>query len=230
MYKPRIIIFASGSKDPEKGGSGFENLVSAQRAGILDANIVAVVSNHQNGSVRKRADRLGIPFEFFVKDYNPEQNHSLDQYRKFVSEYRAGWVVLSGWLKLVTNLNPTRTLNIHPGPLPQFGGDGMYGHHVHEKVMGAYNRGEPNPVDGQRITHSAVTMHFVTPIYDDGPVFFRFPVEIRPDDTADTLAKRVNAVEHEWQPKITNMVINGEISWDGVKGHPVVVPEAYQYL
>lgn len=197
--KPKLIIFASGTA--EAGGSGFENLVLASRAELLDAQIVAVVSNHQNGGVAQKAGRLGIPFEFFGGPYTAES------YRAILEKYKAEWVSLSGWLKLVLGLDPQKTFNIHPGPLPKFGGKGMYGHHVHQAVIEAYKKGE--------ITHSAVTMHFVTPVYDEGPVFFRLPVEILPNDTAKTLGKRVNKAEHKWQPIITNKVIHGEIGWDG---------------
>ena len=61
--RPKLLIFASGTKDG--GGAGFENLVNAARAGTLDAEIVAVVSNHEHGGVRERAERLGIPFNHF---------------------------------------------------------------------------------------------------------------------------------------------------------------------
>ncbi len=116
-------------------------------------------------------------------------------------------MALSGWLKLVTGLDPKKTFNIHPAPLPRFGGPGMYGHYVHEAVMEAYHRGE--------ITHSAVSMHFVTEKYDEGPVFFQKTVEILPNDTAEILAQRVNIVEHQFQPIVTNAVLQGKIGWDG---------------
>ncbi|MEK9185348.1 MAG: formyltransferase family protein [Patescibacteria group bacterium] len=204
MKKPKLLIFASGTA--EGGGSGFENLVLASRSGILDAEIVGVVSNHANGGVREKANRLGIPFIFFQKTIIPEENEK--QYQKIVRESGAEWVTLSGWLKLVSGLDPHTTFNIHPGPLPEFGGKGMYGIHVHEAVLQAFKeRGSS--------VHGAVTMHFVTPVYDEGPVFFRIAVPILPSDTAESLQKRVNEVEHEWQPKITDKVIHGEISWDG---------------
>lgn len=193
----KIIIFASGTKDG--GGSGFENLVNTTKNGILNAEILAVVSNHQNGGVRERANRLGIKFVHFVEPRTAER------YREITKD--ADLVCLSGWLKLVTGLDPQKTINIHPGPLPQFGGAGMYGHHVHEAVMEAYKNGE--------VTHSAVSMHFVTEKYDEGPLFFSQPVEIMPDDTAETLSKRVLETEHKWQPIITEKVLIGEISWDG---------------
>ena len=96
---------------------------------------------------------------------------------------RADFVMCSGWLKFVRGLDPARTVNIHPGPLPQFGGPGMYGHHVHEAVMAAYHRGE--------ITQSALTMHFVDEIgYDNGQIIFQMPVLIRPDDDAEDTGRK----------------------------------------
>jgi folate-dependent phosphoribosylglycinamide formyltransferase PurN len=209
-YK-KIIVFASGTKDG--GGSGFENLVMASRDGRLSGEIVAVVSNHQNGGVRQRADRLGVPFVYFPAQKPVEGENgpigsefgTAENYKKIVGD--ADLVCLSGWLKLVTGLDPRKTINIHPGPLPSFGGAGMYGHHVHEAVMEAYHRGE--------VTHSAVSMHFVTEKYDEGPLFFSQSVPILQGDTADTLAARVLEVEHKWQPIVTDKVLRGEISWDG---------------
>ena len=213
----KIIVFASGTKDG--GGSGFENLVVASHDGRLSGQIVAVVSNHENGGVRERADRLGVKFIYFparkVVDgeiAGPDSN-TAENYRKLTED--ADLVCLSGWLKLVTGLDPRKTINIHPGPLPRFGGAGMYGHHVHEAVMEAYRAGTPNAVTGEKVTHSAVSMHFVTEKFDEGPLFFSQPVPILPDDTADTLAARVLEAEHKWQPLITDKVLRGEIFWDG---------------
>ncbi len=199
MKNPKLIIFASGSKNG--GGSGFENLVKCSQRDELNANIVAVVSNHKQGGVRERADRLGVPFVHFSGPY------IAPEYKKIVEDSQAEWTTLSGWLKIVKGLDPTKTFNIHPGPLPQFGGDGMYGHHVHDAVFEAYKKGE--------VTHSAVSMHFVTDEYDRGPVFFEHSVLILKGDTVETLGKRVNDIEHQWQPHITDMVINGKIVWDG---------------
>lgn len=217
MSKPKVLIFASGSA--EGGGSGFEKLVLASRGGPLDADIVAVVSNHTNGGVRARADRLSVPFLHFPKPWTGEA------YQKFATESGADFFALSGWLKLVAGLDPatrfnSRTVfNIHPGPLPDFGGPGLYGHHVNETVIAAFERRE--------ITHSAVSMHFVTGEYDRGPVFFRCNVKINDDDTPDTIGTRVNQQEHIHQPRITSMVVNGLIKWDGINPESLEVPDGY---
>lgn len=196
--KIRILVFASG--DEKGGGSGFQEMVEFSRTHppVLDAQIVGVVSNHQRGGVRRKADALHIPFEYWPGPFEAEG------YRAFVKKYQADFVMCSGWLKFVKGLDPAKTVNIHPGPLPQFGGARMYGHFVHEAVMAAYRRGE--------ITQSAVTMHFVDETaYDHGPIIFQMPVLIRPDDDARTLAQRVNEKERAWQSHILNLVVHGHI-------------------
>ena len=215
--KPRLLIFASGSA--VGGGSGFENLVDASRNGILNAEIVGVVSNYEFGGVRKRGDLLGVPFIHFPKPWTAEQ------YQRIANETSAEFFALSGWLKLVsgldpkTNFNSSTVFNIHPGPLPEFGGAGMYGHHVHEAVVEAYKRSE--------VTHSAVSMHFVTEEYDRGPVFAIRKVKITDDDTAETLGKRVNEMEHKCQPYVTNLIVSGLIHWDGIHPDSLIVPSDY---
>lgn len=197
--KPKVLVLASG--DERAGGSGFQELVEFSRTDppVLDAQIVGVVSNHPHGGVRKRADSLGIPFEYWPGPFDEEG------YRSFFEKYKADYVMCSGWLKFVRGLPPEKTVNIHPGPLPKFGGPGMYGRHVHEAVIAAYKRGE--------IKQSAVTMHFVDEVaYDHGPIIFQMPILIRPDDDAESLAKRVNEKERAWQSHILNLVIHGHIS------------------
>ena len=216
--KPKILVFASGSA--EGGGSGFEKLVEASRGGPLDAEIVAVVSSHANGGVRERADRLGVPFTHF-----PLPREAAD-YQRIADASGATLFTLSGWLKMVKGLNlatgfsPKTVINIHPGPLPEFGGPGLYGHHVHEAVMEAFKAGE--------VTHSAVTMHFVDEVYDRGPAFFRLNIKVEAGDTPDFLGARVNRWEHRCQPEITNLVAHDLIRWDGVNPGSLVVPDGYE--
>lgn len=207
MSKKRLLVFASGSHNG--GGSGFEGLVEGVRSGVIkNAEIVAVVSNYPNGGVRRHADRLGIPFRFMSSPWDSAS------YQALANEYQPDLICLSGWLKLVRGLEGWVVINIHPGPLPEYGGPGMYGHHVHEAVIA-------------KKVNSAVTMHFVSGEYDRGPVFFRYPVTIRPNDTAETLGSRVNEFEHGWQPWITNLVLNGTIR---LEGGVIVVPDWYPFL
>ena len=209
-----LLVFASGSKD--SGGSGFQKLVENSRTGILEAKIVGVVSNHQNGGERQKAENLNIPFKYFENS-----DTCLQYYRIIVQKYRADFIVLSGWLKKVTGLDPRKTINIHPGPLPKFGGPGKYGHKVHEAVITAFKNGE--------ITTSAVSMHFVTEECDRGPLFFELPVLIDKHDTPETLAKKVNELEHRYQSWVVNLIVNGEICWDGKNPQSLQTPPWYPF-
>jgi phosphoribosylglycinamide formyltransferase-1 len=228
MQKPQLIVFASGTATG--GGSGFENLVNASRLRQgsgeampnLDADIVAVVSNHEHGGVRQRSERLGIPFVYFDQKQHSNilQNVGMS-YQKILRDSGTEWVALSGWLRKTEGLDPAKTFNIHPALLSQldhrFGGKGMYGHHIHEAVKAALDAGE--------ITESGFSMHFVTEEMDRGPIFFEHRVPLRKGMTADEIAAAVNKAEHEWQPKITNMVVHGQIRWDGKDPTSLVVPE-----
>jgi folate-dependent phosphoribosylglycinamide formyltransferase PurN len=103
----------------------------------------------------------------------------------------------------------------------------MYGQHVHQAVLDAFQRGD--------VTASAVTMHFVTDFdadgdYDRGPIFFRYPVLIEANDTLETLSARINTVEHGWQSFVTNLVIHEQITWDGKDPTSLVVPAWYPFL
>ncbi|MEI7574043.1 MAG: formyltransferase family protein, partial [Phenylobacterium sp.] len=101
----------------------------------------------------------------------------------------ADWVVLSGYLRrigpAVLARFPDRILNIHPGPLPAFGGEGMYGRRVHEAVIAA------------QVPASAVTIHLVDGEYDHGRVLGRWPVPVEVGETAETLEQRITALEPE---------------------------------
>ena len=212
MVKPKLLVFASGAKDG--GGSGFRNLVlSTQQSSVLDAEVVGVVSNHSDGGVWKHAGDLGVPFFHFPKPWDA------NGYREIVRCSGANWVALSGWLKFVRGLDPARTFNIHPGPLPLTAG--LHGDQVHEKVFEEYLRGS--------IGLTAVTMHFIDDgnRYDAGPVFFKCGIPIRPHLNPSALAKHVNGREHHYQPRITNLIVHEEIRWDGKDSTSLVLPSGY---
>jgi len=203
----RLVVYASGS------GSGFENLVNASRKGALNAKIVAVVSNTPEKGVRERAERLKIPVYVFRPTVP-------DEYKRITDIFKPDFNALSGYLLKTKDLDPKTTFNIHPGLLPRYGGKGMYGHHVHSKVLEDFAQG--------KIQRTGLSMHFIPEDgeYDTGPVFFMYDdINIYLSDTEKSLGKRVNVAEHIFQPLVTNMVINGEIHWDGKNYDSLVVPK-----
>jgi phosphoribosylglycinamide formyltransferase-1 len=102
-------------------------------------------------------------------------------------------IVLAGYMKRVPSRVVReyrgRILNIHPALLPKFGGQGMYGHHVHEAVIAARER------------ESGATVHVVDDEYDHGQIVLQRTVEVAPDETPETLAAKVLEVEHALYPE-----------------------------
>lgn len=209
MAKKKLLVFASGGAGPDDGGSGFKNLVVRGRNEDLAYEVVGVVSSYPEGGVRTKANELGIKFSYFPKPRTSEA------YQSIIRASGAEFVALSGWMHLIEGHDPKKTINIHPGPLPRFGGQGMYGHHVHDAVHKAFVAG--------KLEKTAVTMHFATPIYDDPrAVFFVCDVPLLPSDTPATIQRAVNQAEHYWQPIVTHRVVTGEIRWDDYpKGVPI---------
>jgi len=218
--KSRTLVYATGQPVPGRGGSGFEKLYLASKDGRLDTDIVGVVSNHAYGGVRTLAEKYHVPFFHFSKPWDAKT------YQQIAKASLADFFALSGWLKLVEGLDPntrfnSRTVfNIHPSLIPNFCGLGWHGHYVHEGVYAAYRRRE--------ITETGLSMHFVTDKFDEGPVFFRCHVKINDDDTPDSIGTKVNAQEHVYQSIITDMVVNGLITWDGVNHDSLQVPFWYE--
>lgn len=203
-----VLVFASGSATG--GGSGAARLVEESRSRNLGFEVVGFVTHYADGGVANHARRLGIPC------YIVTLPMLIVHYENLVRSSRADLVCLSGWLKPVTGLPTDKVINIHPGSFPITAG--LHGHHVHERMIRARDE------DGISVTH--VTMHFVTPFvkksdgsnnYDTGPVFASVPVEILPNDTAETLGARVNKMEHCVQPIYTALVAQGRIALRGDK-------------
>lgn len=224
--RKKLIVFASGTE--QGGGSGFKQLARYAAGGGASYEVCAVVSHHEHGGVRIKADELSIPFEYF-----PRPHESIG-YRDLVTKYRADYAALSGWMRFVEGLDPARTINIHPSLLSfrqgRFGGKGMYGHKVHEAVHEALHKGEldqlTNGKDGvHAIAHSGFTMHFVTNRYDDpDTTFAEVRVAIDRSMSPDTIQDLVKKAEHMWQPILTDMVTSGKIRYEDAK---VVAPIGY---
>jgi phosphoribosylglycinamide formyltransferase-1 len=176
-------IFASGN------GSNARAIAQAIENGKLNAKIALIVSNHSEAGVLEFARQKSIPHAHIASenyDHKDEFNrHIID----VLSRHGVALIVLAGYMKKIglplIQAYPDRILNIHPALLPAFGGKGMYGHHVHEAVL-AY---------GAKIT--GVTVHLVDPEYDHGPIVMQKAIEVSNDDTPETLARRVLALEHE---------------------------------
>jgi phosphoribosylglycinamide formyltransferase-1 len=94
---------------------------------------------------------------------------------------------------------PNKIINIHPSLLPQFGGKGMYGNHVHEAVLNAH------------LQESGISIHLVNEEYDQGKILFQKSCPVNDDDTIETLSSRIHELEFEFLPQVVEQFLNGTI-------------------
>ncbi len=178
-----IAIFASGT------GSNAQKIIDHFRKHSY-IKISIIVCNNPAAGVLQIAATEGIPFLLIEK----ERFFRGDAYIKELKQYDIGFIVLAGFLwkipSSLINIYPGRIINIHPALLPKYGGKGMYGHSVHEAVIGA---GE---------TESGITIHYVDDVYDNGKIIFQAHCPILSADTAQSLGQRIHQLEHEHYPRI----------------------------
>ena len=182
----RLGVLASG------GGTNLQSILDRSGDGTLSADVVAVISNNSGAKALERARARGIE-GLHVSAATEGSFEAADTRitRELVSR-GVDLVVLAGYMKMVgpalLDAFRGRIINIHPALLPKYGGEGMYGMRVHEAVI-AEGEGESGP-----------TVHVVDDEYDHGPILAQKRVPVFPDDTPETLQKRVLAVEHEILP------------------------------
>ena len=193
--KIRIAVLVSG------GGTNLQALIDAQQAGeIPDGEIALVVSNKTGAYALERAAKAGIPAVTVTKKANGGTQEGFEQALLAVlKENRIDLVILAGFLAILsagfTRAYNDRIINVHPSLIPSFCGKGFYGLKVHEAAL-EY---------GVKVT--GATVHLVNEIPDGGRILLQKAVDILPDDTAETLQKRVME-QAEWKllPQAAQMV------------------------
>ena len=168
-----IAVFLSG------GGRTLSNLLVQRDERDLPIDIRLVISSSSKVRGVEIAQNAGIE-TIVVRKTNDAEVYSKAMFDP-VRQSGAKYVVMAGFLKhvLIPRDFDRRVINIHPSLLPDFGGEGMYGHHVHKAVL---EKGE---------TVSGCTVHFVDNVYDNGPMILQKQCEVLPGDTVDDLAARV---------------------------------------
>ncbi|MFA4136102.1 MULTISPECIES: phosphoribosylglycinamide formyltransferase [unclassified Brevibacillus] len=193
----KLAIFASGS------GSNFEAIVQAVQDGRLaGVEVALLVCDKPGAKVLERAERLGIDaFVFQPKEYADkaafEQEIVAQLQKRDIS-----LVVLAGYMRLVgdTLLSSyeEKIINLHPSLLPAFPGKDAVGQAL------AY---------GVKVT--GVTVHLVDAGLDTGPIIAQIPVAVQEADTAETLAARIHAVEHELLVKVIGYLAEERVKLEG---------------
>ena len=171
-----LIIFASG-----KGSNARAIIEYFNRKPI--AKVALIVSNKADAGVLDIAKDEHIPF-LLVNKQSIQETLLIGQ----LQQYNPSLIILAGFLwkipEGIIQAFRNRIINIHPALLPDHGGKGMYGHHVHNAVLAAGKN------------ESGITIHYVDEVYDSGDVVLQARCPVLPNDTTESLASRIHNLEH----------------------------------
>ena len=180
----RIAIFASGA------GSNAQQIINYFKEPGKTVSVALIVCNKPGAGVISIAEKEGIP----VLMIDRERFFKGDAYLPELQDFKISFIVLAGFLwkipDLIIKAYPKKIINIHPALLPNYGGKGMYGSHVHQAVINASE------------VESGITIHYVDEHYDNGDIIFQTSCEVKPGDTPETLAARVHKLEHRYFPRV----------------------------
>jgi phosphoribosylglycinamide formyltransferase-1 len=184
-----VAIFASGT------GSNARQLINYFR-NHSTIKIALIVCNKPGAGVLTIAQKENIPALLIEKEQFFRGNAYVDE----LKQHNVDFIVLAGFLWKVPlaliQAFQHHIINIHPALLPNYGGKGMYGRFVHEAVIAAKDK------------ESGISVHYVDELYDHGQLIFQARCAIEAGDTADTLAQKIHALEHEHYPLIVEKVIH----------------------
>jgi formyltetrahydrofolate-dependent phosphoribosylglycinamide formyltransferase len=207
LYNERMLnvaVLGSGR------GSNFKAVLDAMTDGrISGARTALVLSNNSTAGILEIARAHAIPaVHLSQKQYASEEKFG-DALLDLLRSHDTGLVVLAGYMKRlparVVAAYRHRIINVHPALLPDFGGQGMFGIHVHEAVLAAHR------------TVSGATVHIVDEEYDHGAIVVQEQVPVLPDDTPSSLADRVLQVEHRILPRAIQLFARERVIVSGGK-------------
>jgi formyltetrahydrofolate-dependent phosphoribosylglycinamide formyltransferase len=186
----KLVFFASGS------GSNFQSVIDAIENNEISASVSGLITDNYEAGALRRAREKNIPTA--VIPFSPGEDFS-KQMNQQLEKWNPDLIVLAGYLKkipdsIVESFH-NRIINIHPSLLPKYGGKGFYGRNVHQAVIEAGD------------TRSGCTVHFVNSEYDRGSIIKQIEVPVFPDDTPESLGKRVLKEEHKLLPNVITQLI-----------------------
>ncbi|MBT8485957.1 MAG: phosphoribosylglycinamide formyltransferase [Phycisphaerales bacterium] len=183
------------------GGRTLLNLAAAIDDGRLDASIELVISSRANATGVERAEARGLDVRIAAPGDFRDDTHRHDSITAWLEAAGVELVCGCGYLQWIRVDPPFagRMINIHPALLPDFGGPGMYGLHVHRAVLEAGR------------TESGCTVHVVDEAYDHGPTILQRRCPVKPGDTPEELAARVFVEECHAYPEAVQRIADGRV-------------------
>ncbi|HBZ77640.1 MAG TPA: phosphoribosylglycinamide formyltransferase [Clostridiales bacterium] len=194
----KIAVFVSG------GGTNLQAIIDKIASGeITNVEISEVIASNENAFAIERAKKAGIPAKVISKKVLGAEAYD-DATLAELNSLGVELVVLAGFLSMLgpktVAAYANRIINIHPALIPAFCGQGMYGIRPHEAVL------------AKGVKVSGATVHFVNEHYDEGPIILQKAVDVLPDDTPETLQKRImKECEQVILPQAIQLIADGRI-------------------
>lgn len=189
----RVVVLISGN------GSNLQALIDGWKAGNLPVELAAVISNRPGVKGLERAELAGIETRVLDHTHFSGREEFDAALKKEIDQFTPNLVVLAGFMRILTadftRHYLGRMLNIHPSLLPKH-----QGLHTHERVLAAGDK------------EHGVTVHFVTAELDGGPAVLQARVPVAADDNAATLARRIQAQEHQIYPLAVKWFAQGRLT------------------
>ena len=183
----RLSIFVSGN------GTNLQRIAEYFKDN-LDVEIVNVVCNNPKAYAIERAKNLSIPVRMITR-----QEFNSPEFTQEMVALKLDLIVLAGFLwKVPSSLihaYPKQIINIHPTLLPNYGGKGFYGEHVHEAVVAA------------KETFSGITIHYVNEVYDNGEIILQAYTKLDEKETPDSLAAKIHQLEQAYFPVTIELLL-----------------------
>ena len=179
----KIVVFGSGR------GSNFQSLYERSKKDKLDVVFIVFFSNKKDSGIMDFALQNSLN-TFFINQSSFENSEKYEQrLLEELLDLSPDYILLAGYIKkipdcIIDNFE-YKIINIHPSLLPLFGGKGMYGEHVHNAVYES----------GMKIT--GATVHFVSKVYDEGPIINQSVVMLTGKESVQEIAQLVLKTEHE---------------------------------
>lgn len=187
-----LVVLISGN------GSNLQAIMDAIDAGELPAKVCAVISNNPEAYGLTRAHAAGIPGKVLDHRDYPDRESYDRELQALIDGYQPELIILAGFMRILTddfvNHFRGRMLNIHPSLLPKY-----QGLNTHQRVLDA----------GEEI--HGVSVHFVTPELDGGPVILQAEVPVHEGDSTEDLAERVHTREHIIYPLVVTWFAKGRL-------------------
>ena len=188
----RLVVLISGN------GSNLQAIIDEIANNNLPAQIVAVISNKADAYGLERAKKAGIEQHVLShQNYDSREQYDI-ALKDLIDSFQPDLIILAGFMRILSNefVNhySQRMMNIHPSLLPKY-----KGLNTHQRAIDAGDK------------EHGCSVHFVTPELDDGPVILQAKVEVKENDTAETLAERVHEQEHRIYPKAIRLYAENKI-------------------